>query len=196
MSIAMTTGHGFISSPTRFHRGDLVIEANQTFTIEDRSYNQDGDIIVKDNAPLLIENAELTIDQRDRIRRIVLEDSTHLVIKDAQLNVITHPRAPHHFRLSVILLQDNAELVINKSTLVSYNIIAYNSSQVTITRARARSTLRCHDATRCRPRSWIERPSDPHSQIVPTSKTKIEMGGNQARDVCQNANPKATKKIE
>ena len=43
------------------HEGDLVIEDNETYVIEDIRFFIEGDIIVKDSATLILKNANLTV---------------------------------------------------------------------------------------------------------------------------------------
>lgn len=58
-------GLWFISSKmhTETHKGNLTIDGNQTYTIENKQdFHVAGNIIVKDNAKLIIKNSKLTLD--------------------------------------------------------------------------------------------------------------------------------------
>ena len=47
------------------HVGDLIIDGNETFIIKNCTYTQTGNIYVRDNATLILENAELFLNQSD-----------------------------------------------------------------------------------------------------------------------------------
>jgi hypothetical protein len=54
---------GNIPSNQTTHTGDLIINGTQTYLIENCTYVQTGNIIVRDNAQLIIRNAELQLSQ-------------------------------------------------------------------------------------------------------------------------------------
>jgi len=53
------------TDPVITHVGDLIIDGNETFFIENCTYIQTGNIYVRDNATLILQNAELFLEQSD-----------------------------------------------------------------------------------------------------------------------------------
>lgn len=120
--------HAFISAPT-IHAGDLIIEGNQTFTIENCTYYLAGNITVKNNATLVIRNAELIINQRQEAHSITIENRAHMVAENSQFTVMTRNWL---FTASWIYVEDSANLLVNKSSSVAIIIISRQAGNVTI----------------------------------------------------------------
>lgn len=124
-------GHSALSQETVRHQGDLVIEGDEVFTIEDVIYRQRGDIIVRDNARLIIRNATLIVDQDFYLQySIVIRDQAELVAENA---VITS-----NFRIEVHFRNEAQGRV---SRLTTDWIIPTGHSTVTITNSRIRREL-------------------------------------------------------
>lgn len=104
------------------HSGDLIISGNQTFTIENCVYQQDGNIIVKDNATLLVRNATLTMAQREREYRIDIKNQAHLIAENARLTVLTTGKIGM-FPRSKIHIWDNATVKMENTTLGGLDVI-------------------------------------------------------------------------
>lgn len=135
--ISTVTVHGLMFGP-KVASGDNVFDSNQFVTVENSIYMiENGDLILKDNATLLIRNAEFILDVTDvyfRFRtwdkyHIILRNSSHLIVENARLGVVDRLAGPPR---GTILVMDNAEVVISKSVVASYILMANQSSNVKI----------------------------------------------------------------
>lgn len=129
--IALLVVPDLISMPTG-HSGDLVLKANETMTI-DRPYQQEGNIVVKDNATLVIKNAELIIYQPNREYSIEIRDNANLTAENAQFTVHTSYAGFLLYPHSTIYVKDNATVFFNHSDVVAVSVNASQSSRVTVT---------------------------------------------------------------
>lgn len=122
--------YAFLFSPTkpRWHSGDLVIGSNETLTIQSCVYTQDGDIIVKDNASLVIKEATLIFDQATRQRSLTIMDDGTLEMEKATVKVSTMYGAIPELDFSI---RNHARATI-KETLISSPIHCYDSSQISV----------------------------------------------------------------
>jgi len=136
--------HAFISAPIA-HVGDLVIEGNQTFAIEDRVYHQAGNITVKDNATLVFRNAELIIDQRQEEHQITIENLARMVAENSKFTVITRNRVQRARSTSWIYVEDSASLLLNKSSSPAITIIARQAGNVTMISSKWDYSVKIYD---------------------------------------------------
>jgi len=129
--IALLVVPDLMSVPTR-HSGDLILKANETMTI-DRPYQQEGNIVVKDNATLVIRNAELIIYKPTREYSIEIRDNANLTADNAQFTVYTSYVGFLLYPDSTIYVEDNATALFSHSDVVSVSVNASQSSRVTVT---------------------------------------------------------------
>jgi hypothetical protein len=129
--IALLVVPNLMSAPAR-HSGDLILKANETMTI-DRPYQQEGNIVVKDNATLIIRNAELIIYQPTREYSIEVRDNANLTTDNAQFTVHTSYAGFLLYPDSTIYVEDNATALFSHSDVVSVTVNASQSSRVTVT---------------------------------------------------------------
>ncbi len=111
-AIILFLGSSYSALPQEtVHEGDLVIEGDQVFTIENVTYHQRGNIIVRDNAQLIIRNATLVMEMDFANQyQIRVYGNAHAVITDTSI----------------------------ESTSTGYfAMIAGNSANVSLTRVRA-----------------------------------------------------------
>jgi hypothetical protein len=118
---------GFITMPTR-QSGNLVVKANEAFTIRGRSYVQEGNITVKDNATLLLQDSKFMSNQENHICTIAIEDSGHLEIENSELSIVT--RMYGGYASSSIYVRDNASAIVQDSEIVSHSIVASQNVHV------------------------------------------------------------------
>jgi len=94
------------------HEGDLVIEGNNVFEIRDSEYNQTGNIIVKDSATLIVENAKLILRQPTPDKyQIAFYNNSKFIASN-----VTITRTSDSAGIYGMFLHDNATMDINKST--------------------------------------------------------------------------------
>lgn len=94
------------------HEGDLVIDGNNTFEIRDCEYDQTGNIIVKDSATLIAENAKIILRQPTPDKyQIVFYDNSKFIASN-----VTITRSSDSAGIYSMFLYDNATMDINKST--------------------------------------------------------------------------------
>lgn len=93
------------------HKGDLIIDGNETYLIENKKdFHVDGNIIVKDNARLIIRNSKLTLDITSFASFWVdVEDNASLEVDNSTLD-----RA---IKMNVNLRMDGKELIIKNSSV-------------------------------------------------------------------------------
>ncbi len=148
ISIVSLTAHAFIFGPTS-HKGDLFVEDNETLVIENRDYLQDGNVIVKGNATVLIKNAGLVIDQTEDGHRISIRDASRVIVENGGFGVVAmamtiRPKVAEP-PLIIVHVSDEATVVINSSTLLSSPLIASGSSEVTIANSTYYNPVEAHD---------------------------------------------------
>lgn len=72
------------------HIGDLIINGNQSFIIENCSYTQTGNIYVKENGTLVIKNAELVMNMSGSWQyNIYIYDTGRLIIENSDVSTPT-----------------------------------------------------------------------------------------------------------
>ena len=75
------------SNHTISHIGDLIIDGDQTFTIENCTYIQTGNIYVKENGVLIIQNAELVMNMsKDWQYNIYIYDTGRLIVNNSNVS--------------------------------------------------------------------------------------------------------------
>ena len=118
---------GFFVMPTR-QSDNLIVGANEIYNITSRSYVQEGNITVKDNATLLIQNCKFTSNQMNHVCAIEIQDQGHLEIENSQLYIVTRR---YGGRASfTIYVRDNASAIIKDSDIVSHEIVASQNAHV------------------------------------------------------------------
>jgi len=122
----------YLSTEPGTHRGDLVISGTHAFTIENCVYTQDGNIIVKDNASLIIKNAEVRMEQSERQHTVAIKNYAELIAEDATITVTRKKYSSGYlyddFNFSI---SDHARATI-KGTWISSPIHCYDSSQISV----------------------------------------------------------------
>jgi len=120
------------------HEGDIIVEGNGTFTVEDYEFNQAGNFIVKDNATLIIRNTTLIIYKPDYyadryIHGITLKDQARLMIEKANLTSIRLDLAGNPFYDKIeINVMDSSKTYVTKSIIMLGIMRIYNSSSLNI----------------------------------------------------------------
>ena len=88
-----------IVSLNPIHFGDLVIYDDQTFAIEDVTFTQIGNVYIRDNALLIIRNAELRLNQTSYRQYVIqVEDSGRIETENATIT--------SHYDFSIYLYQN------------------------------------------------------------------------------------------
>jgi hypothetical protein len=118
---------GLFVMPTR-QSDNLIVGANEIYNITSRNYVQEGNITVKDNATLLIQNCKFTSNQMNQRCIIEIEDQGHLEIENSELYVLTRMYGGH--RSSTIYVRDNASAIIKDSEIVSHGVVALQNAHV------------------------------------------------------------------
>jgi hypothetical protein len=108
--------------------GDLIVKANEIFNIRSGSYVQEGNITVKDNATLLIQDCKFTSNQENHLCTIEIEDRGHLEIENSELNTVTQMYGGHVS--FTIYVRDNASAIVKDSEIVSHEIVASQNAHV------------------------------------------------------------------
>lgn len=133
-------------SPSRrtvTHSGDLIVDANQVVSIEDCVYEQDGDVVVKDNATLLIRNAELRLNQGDHQHGILVRNEASLLTERASV-VAMGPR--YSLLYFEIYVMDNARWEMIE-TSITEPVHYYNSSHVSVENSPVIDEIYFHDSS-------------------------------------------------
>jgi len=110
----------------RTHEGTLTIDGSRTFLIEDETYCQTGNIIVQDNAKLIVRNAALVMSMSfDFQYGIFVRNSGRLEIEGVTIQP-SHPIG--------ITMRDRASAILNKvsSTTDYVALIAERSSSALV----------------------------------------------------------------
>jgi len=108
------------------YEGDLIVENNQTFTIQDSEFNMIGKIIVKDTSTLIIRNSKFIAIPPWDGDSIVMLDNSNLIITNTTV-IFKHPGG---FDVH-ISLQHNAKANITYSTFKNHGyILAYNNATI------------------------------------------------------------------
>ncbi|MCD6242887.1 hypothetical protein J7K06_04295 [Candidatus Bathyarchaeota archaeon] len=108
------------------YEGDLIVENNQTFTIQDSEFNMIGKIIVKDTSTLIIRNSKFIAIPPWDGDSIVMLDNSNLIITNTTV-IFKHPGG---FDVH-ISLRHNAKANITYSTFKNHGyILAYNNATI------------------------------------------------------------------
>jgi hypothetical protein len=116
------------------HEGDLILEKDELFEIRNCEYTQIGNIIVRDRATLIVENATLIIIKPSYYYDygITIKDSAHLIIDRSNLTSVRHNLlgipGKDHIKTNLF---DSSRTTI-KDSVVSAYILIYNSSYIHI----------------------------------------------------------------
>lgn len=125
---------GSANACDRTHEGDLIIDGSSTFLIEDETYCQTGNIIVQDNAKLIVRNATLVmnmsfVDQYSILARNSgrLEMENVTVQSSYPVNITAHNRA--HVNLNglsstyvALWISNNSLAVLERSEIVTLDV--------------------------------------------------------------------------
>jgi hypothetical protein len=120
---------GFFAMPTT-QSGNLIVGADETYNISGGNYVQDGNITVKDNATLTIQNCRLTANQMENLRIIEVEDQGHLIIESSEFYVLTRRYGLGGPDSSTIFVRDNASLIVTDSEIVSHWLVTSQNARV------------------------------------------------------------------
>jgi hypothetical protein len=117
---------GLYSVPVR-QNGNLIVSADENYRISGGKYVQAGNIVVKDNASLLIENCELTVDEQVNVYTINVQDQGHLDIEGSTFYVLNRR---YQEQGSAILVSDNATALVRNSQILTHWIVASQNARV------------------------------------------------------------------
>jgi len=120
---------GLFAMPTK-QSGNLIVGADETYNISGRDYVQDGNITVKDNATLTIQNCRLTANQMENLRIIEVEDQGQLIIESSEFYVMTRRYGLGGPASSTIFVRDNASLIVTDSEIVSHWLVTSQNARV------------------------------------------------------------------
>lgn len=98
------------------HEGDLVIDGNETFIIENCTYIQTGNVYVRDNARLIIKNAELQLNQTSHWQ-YSLEVSDNGILETRNVTIRNHLLTSYRFG---VYFYGNSTPLIVDSTIKKY----------------------------------------------------------------------------
>ncbi len=72
---------------TREHHGDLIIKGDEVFTISNQTFCQYGNIVVRDNAQLVVRNATIEMLNKEEDTYIHILDSARVVFESLRLSL-------------------------------------------------------------------------------------------------------------
>jgi hypothetical protein len=113
------------------HKGDIIVGGNEVMKI-DSSYIQEGNIIVKDNATLLIKDTSLNIYQPDQEYSINITNNANLTVDNSQMRVSTSYAGFLLYPLNTIYVENNATALFTNSLIIASSVSASQSSYVDI----------------------------------------------------------------
>jgi len=103
------------------HAGDFTIDGNQTYQIENCAFTVQGIVTIKDNASLIVRNAELNVSASTLSGMVILSGNGTLIVEDGVLN-LNHDIA-HHMsgpaRICDIDITDTVTLKFENSRISS-----------------------------------------------------------------------------
>jgi hypothetical protein len=123
LAAILITVLSFNFKPSSSVNGELIVSGNQIFIVEMRTLIQTGNIIVKDNGTLLIENGEMQLSIRgEKGYNVTVMDNGKLLIINGNLTALNEA--------STILLMGNANLTLLNAFITGFNKIKFfeNSS--------------------------------------------------------------------
>lgn len=114
------------------HKGDLVISGEQEFIIDNATYFNDGNIIVQDQAKLILKNAVLIINQSDP--------------RSWRGNIPENISIPINYPIYFLKVVDNAQFeasnaVIKSPTTQHWKVIIENKAKVVLSKTNITETL-------------------------------------------------------
>jgi len=119
-----------------YHTGDLIVEGNETYVIENVKFWIKGNIHVKDNAKLIIKNSYVIIHDSYKDEFCVsIRDKAQLIVENSVLNatylVPADANIPIPMADFVATVEDNAT-VIMKNTYSHWRFAALEQGKITI----------------------------------------------------------------
>jgi hypothetical protein len=128
----------FVAATT--HEGDIIISGSDVFTIENEDYVQRGNILVKDNAKLVVRNAFLRFDATYSYQyNLTITDSAGLIVDAGGMT------SPYAFRLQTM---QRANVTLQGGYNHAYfdaRICAYDNSAITGNKVQLTGGLESHD---------------------------------------------------
>jgi len=102
------------------HPGDLIVDGNTTLLIENCTFTVTGIVKVRDNATLIVRNAELNVSINTAAGMVILENDGTLIMEEAGLN-LNYDVKPSIYRLIIcdVDIRDTATLDVRKSRISS-----------------------------------------------------------------------------
>lgn len=110
-----------IFKPSLSIDGELTIDGNQTFIVNSRILIHTGNITIKDNGTLLIENGMLQLSIRgENPYNITVKDKGKILIRNGNLTALNEA--------STITLMNNANLTLLNSFISGFKIVKFNGN--------------------------------------------------------------------
>jgi hypothetical protein len=106
----------FVDYQSFTYEGDLIIGGNETRTIENCEYGLIGNIIVKDDATLIVRNAIFNQTGKDVFVSILVENRASFYLTNATLRITENVSFPYNLRGNITIL-DEAKMYITKSNI-------------------------------------------------------------------------------
>ena len=103
------------------HTSDLILDGNQTFLIENCTFTVKGVVTVRDNAILIVRDAELNVSTDTAAGMVIPSDNGTLIVEDGELN-LNYDIDPHIHGLARICdidITDKATLNVENSRIFS-----------------------------------------------------------------------------
>lgn len=100
------------------HPGDLIVDGNTTFLIENCTFTVTGIVKVGDNATLIVRNAELNVSTDTVAGMVILDRNGALTIVDGELN-LNYFTEPSIAQICDIDVRDTATLDVKNSSISS-----------------------------------------------------------------------------
>jgi len=127
--LALVSASIYIVAPT-VHYGDITLTGNQTMTIEmtleSSRYEQHGNISLSGNASMTISGGEFDMMQDGSMSHLIsLSGDSKMNFKDSTLNRVSTFGSTGS---ASVILYDNANLTLERSAILGYTLISYNSS--------------------------------------------------------------------
>ena len=103
------------------HPGELIVDGNQTFLVENCTFVVEGIVVVRDNATLVVRDAELNVSTLSLAGMVTVRDNGMLLVEDGDLN-LNYDLGPHlhiYYKLCDIAVTDTATLKFENARLFS-----------------------------------------------------------------------------
>ena len=103
------------------HPGELIVDGNQTFLIENCTFVVEGIVVVRDNATLVVRDAELNVSTLSLAGMVTVRDNGILIVEDGDLNLNYDLGPLWHipYKLCDIAVTDTATLKFENARLFS-----------------------------------------------------------------------------